>query len=219
MNAFEINNIVILSDFDGTIITSSVGEAIFKKFVQEDWEKYDREYEQGKITLEECMRIQYGMIKESKKVLLDFSRAIMQSRPKFSDLVNYCKSKGIQLIIVSASLDFVIEEFLRINDIRNIPIVCARSLFKDGTIMLTFDAMKDLSIRDFKEDTVKYYQNLGKQVCFIGDGTSDMLAVEQADYVFAVQNSKLSAICNKKNIAYKEFLYFTEIIDFLEARN
>ena len=95
MNAFEINNIVILSDFDGTIITSSVGEAIFKKFVQEDWGQYDREYEKGIISLEECMLIQYGMIKEPKNVLLEFSRTIMQYRPNFADFVNYCTSRGI----------------------------------------------------------------------------------------------------------------------------
>ena len=197
MNIDKTTDIVILSDFDGTIITSSVGEAIFKKFVQEDWEYYDKEYENGRITLEECMRIQYGMIKESKEVLLDFSRMIMQERSNFARFAIYCKSNKIPLIIVSASLDFAIEEFLRMVKVDNIPIICAKSIFKNGKIAVAFDSLKKPSMRDYKEDTVKYYQNLGKKVYYIGDSTSDMYAVELADYVFVVKDSKLASICNE----------------------
>ena len=58
-------DIIILSDFDGTIINIDSCEYILSKFVpHEEWKIYDYKYERGEIPLEEAMRKQYGLIKE-----------------------------------------------------------------------------------------------------------------------------------------------------------
>lgn len=103
---------VILSDFDGTVVTIDTAEYALKKFAEGDWKAIEDEFERGDITFEECLRRQFAMIKVSEKKLLDELRPVTILRPNFGNFVEFCEKQRIPLTIVSGGLDFYIRHFL-----------------------------------------------------------------------------------------------------------
>ena len=112
---------IILCDFDGTITLEDSSVKILEQFVEEDWEQYDSLLENGKISLHECMQIQFGMIKAEKSSIVESLNHI-SLREGFKEFVQFCTSQRIPLIVVSAGLDFVIETVLSLHNL-TLPVI------------------------------------------------------------------------------------------------
>ena len=65
MGDTNYQNIVLLSDFDGTIAAPDILKLLFTNFAQGNWEEINLEYLSGRLTLEECLKLQYAMIHAS----------------------------------------------------------------------------------------------------------------------------------------------------------
>ncbi len=195
---------IILCDFDGTITLEDTCVKILRQFVEENWQQYDILLENGKISLHECMQIQFGMIKAAKSSIVE-SLGNIPLREGFGDFVKYCQSQEIPLIVVSAGLDFVIETVLNFHNI-TLPVIAAKTSFDNG-IRLIFPPLHNSNSADFKVDLVRYYKNQQKQVIFIGDGGSDLHGALAADVVYAVRESFLSS---QVGIEFTDFLELRE---------
>lgn len=210
-------NLVVLCDFDGTVVNIDTAEFILEKFANQNWKQFDVQLKKGEITLEECMRKQYSMIKAPKAELLKRLEQVTTFRPHFGKFVLYCQNRGIPLSIVSAGLDFCIEHFLMLNGWNNlIKVYSAETRFTGNGLELIFPKMFDKFSKDFKADIIKFYQQQGKRVIFIGDGSSDYNAVRQANFSFVVKSTKLADLCKKEKIAHQEIEDFQEILESLE---
>ena len=213
-------NLVVLCDFDGTITTIDTAEWVLTRFAQGDWRLFDRQFEKGEITLEECLNRQFSMVKASKKQILRDLEDLVMFRSNFKKLAEYCKENCIRLIVVSAGLDFVIEHFLELNDCLDLVEVCAaKTSFIDGGIKLTFPTLKDRTSENIKDDVVRRYKSYGKKVIYIGDGLADCAAAKVADYSFAIEGSRLADLCAKQGIRCKTMRDFEEIIETIRKIN
>jgi 2-hydroxy-3-keto-5-methylthiopentenyl-1-phosphate phosphatase len=203
----------VLSDFDGTIIGIDTTVIVFNKFINGNWRIYNEQLDRGEITLEQCMREQFSMIKASKSVILNELELNAAFRPGFEELVHFCKDNQVPFEIVSAGLDFVISHLLEVRGLDSIiKIRAARTRFtRDGIEMNSIEFHNSNSI-DFKEDLVNYYKNRGYFVLFIGDGMSDKGAARSADYVFVIKGSRLAEFCKKEGINHQEMSDFKEVI-------
>ncbi len=184
-----MSDYIILCDFDGTITLQDTCVPILEQFAVGDWEKYDKLLSEGLINLYECMQKQFGMIQANIPSIIS-SMGSIPIRPGFADFISSCLSQKINVIIVSAGLDFVIRSVLLQNNL-DLPVVAAK--VKDKRFQLEFPSLHYPDSIDFKVDQVKYYQTQQKKVIFIGDGNSDLQGAMQADLVFAVKNSFLNS--------------------------
>ncbi|MHA1473928.1 MAG: MtnX-like HAD-IB family phosphatase [Promethearchaeota archaeon] len=180
---------IILCDFDGTITLHDTCVLVLEQYAVGDWEKYDKLLNKGLINLHDCMQKQFEMIQDNIPTILS-SLGKIPIRPGFANFVNFCLSQNINIVIVSAGLDFIIRSVLsQIN--LDLPVVAAK--LKDERFQLEFPYLYYPDSIDFKVDQVKYYQAQQKKVIFIGDGNSDLQGALQADLVFAVKNSFLNS--------------------------
>ena len=104
----------VLSDFDGTITEIDTAVIVFNKFINGNWRIFNEQLDRGEITLEQCMREQFSMIKAPKSVILNELELDNSFRPSFEELVHFCIDDQVPFEIVSAGLDFVINHLLEV---------------------------------------------------------------------------------------------------------
>jgi len=209
--------LAVLSDFDGTVTLNDTFENVLEKFGQGDWRAADDQYVKGEITLEECIRIQGGMVRASKPQVLNELDQVTKLRPGFDNLAEYCKTNHYPLVLVSAGLDFVITHFLtRENLVNKIELFAAVAKCTPMGIKFDFLKLKDNRSVNFKDDAVRYYKARADTVAYIGDGRWDLHALRNADLRFAIKNSKLAELCKEQEIQATIVADFTEVVNSLQ---
>jgi 2,3-diketo-5-methylthio-1-phosphopentane phosphatase len=205
--------LVVLCDFDGTITEIDTVEFLLDRFAAGNWRIFDRQFEIGKISLEETLESELSLVKASHDKILKELEGVVTFRPHFKELVKYCFTKHVPFKIVSAGLDFVISHFLESKDmLKYVELYAPKTEFSNGAIRLTFPKLFYETSINFKHDLVKYYRNHSKIVIYIGNGMGDFDAAANADYSFAVKNSKLEKMCQERNIECRSILDFQEVV-------
>lgn len=210
-------DLVVLCDFDGTITTIDTAEFILARFAQGNWRRFERQFENGKITLEQCLTKQFSLVRASEKQILEELKSVITFRPNFKKLAECCKENHIPLIIVSAGLDFVIQHFLKINHCQDlVEVYAAKTAFTANGIRFTFPTLLYKSSNNFKDDIVKHYKSQGKKVVYIGDGSADYNAAKDADYSFAIEGSRLAELCKNHRVLSKNITDFQKVIEAID---
>jgi 2,3-diketo-5-methylthio-1-phosphopentane phosphatase len=215
---FELEaDLVVLCDFDGTITGIDTVVFILTKFAQGDWKVFDKQYENGEINLEECLRKQFSLVRASERQILDELENSVFLRPNFGELVEYCKRNSIPLMIVSAGLDFVIKHFLDLNGWQHsVATYTPKTKFSTTGIEFIFPRLFDEKASNFKEDLVRHYKVQGKRVVYIGDGVADYPAAKNADFPFAIKGSRLAKICEGVGLSCENITDFKEIVEAVQ---
>jgi 2-hydroxy-3-keto-5-methylthiopentenyl-1-phosphate phosphatase len=207
-------NLVVLCDFDGTIVEIDTAVFVLDRFSRGDWRGLDRQYERGEITLEECLRRQFSAVFASKEEILAELEQAVTFRSNFEKLVRYCRSKSIPFLIVSAGLDFVISHFLRREGWEElVTTYAAKTQFGAKGIEFVFPRLFDRASANFKQDLVKYYRAMEKKVLYVGDGSADHAAVVSCDYPFAINGSKLASLCKSQGSSCEIVTDFTTVVN------
>jgi 2,3-diketo-5-methylthio-1-phosphopentane phosphatase len=204
----------VLSDFDGTITIVDTAEFVLARFAKGDWQTFDKQYQRGQITLEECLRKQFSFVTASQEEILNELDKVVTFRPNFEKLARYCKKNSIPFMIVSAGLDFVIDYFLKLNDWKGLVETCtAKTQFGANGINFIFPELFDATSANFKQDLVRHYKAQGKKVIYIGDGSADYAAAIEADYPFAIKGSRLAKLCGKRRMRCATITDFMKVVE------
>lgn len=205
----------VITDFDGTVVMSDISLLVLERFGLPGWEEYDRRLEAGEMSLERSLRAQYAMIRaESKDEVLRYARRHYRLREEFADFARSCRANGVALVVVSAGLDFCIEDALGRLDIKVDRIVCPKSEFTMRGIKVAFPKFRNHS-RNFKESVVAEFEKRGIWSIYVGDGYSDLYPATRADAVFAVIGSVLERECKKNSVAFTPFASFGQILELV----
>jgi 2,3-diketo-5-methylthio-1-phosphopentane phosphatase len=209
-----MEKVVVLCDFDGTISDVDTAEFVLCTFAQEDWRATEALFEKGKITLEECLRRQFSLVRASREQMLNALEDVATLRLGFDEFARYCKDRGIPLVIVSAGLDFVIKHFLEVKKLKNLATIYApKSRISADGIKFNFPRRHHRTSVDFKHDLVRRYKSQGFRVVFIGDGHADFAAAKEANLAFAIKGSKLEELCEKEKIPFMSISSFREVLE------
>ena len=212
-------NLILISDFDGTIVTIDTVVYLLNKFVKEDWKIFDLKYERRKITIDECIRSQVSLLRTvPKNVMLEELENVVSFRKNFKNLATHCNEKNIPFMVASAGLDFVIKHFLNLAELTNISIHAPKTVISDNNMEISFPLKDEMSI-DFKEDLVKSFKKQRYKTIYVGDGVSDFNAIQIADFPFVIKDSKLAKICENKRVPHKEIVDFKNVIDTIKSFN
>lgn len=200
---------VVLSDFDGTIVTIDTLEYALQRLADGDWKAVENQFTLGNITLEECLAKQIAMLKVPESKLIDELAPITFLRPNFTSFLDFCESEKIPLTIVSAGLDFYIRRFLKSQKLLDHVSLCIpRIEFTALGLKATFPELNEKGSVNFKDNQVRHYRRLGEKIIFFGNGSGDYQAAKIADYTFAIKGSVLADMCRKTKVACQEITDF-----------
>ena len=100
----QSRKIIIQCDFDGTVTEDDISFILLDAFAKGDWRKINKQHSEGKITVGQFNERAFGLVRASKKAMLDYLKDKVKVRPGFQKLVELCQQKVIRLVIVSNGL-------------------------------------------------------------------------------------------------------------------
>ena len=208
---------VVLSDFDGTIVQIDTAAYVLEQFAEGDWRQFDEKLVTGEIGLEECIRRQFSLVKAPEKEILDKVILVTDFRPNFEALVGYCRTNNVPFVAVTGGLDFIVRYFLRPWR-RVVRIIAPEAKCSSrGIEFKNFPKLHNRASHNFKDDLVRNHRKRGKKAVYIGDSLNDYEAVRNADFGFAVRHSELALKCKIDGIECNEIENFREVIEKLRA--
>lgn len=212
-----IQKLVVLTDFDGTIVTPDTAESALNRFADKSWTLIDEQFERGEISFEESLRNEFAMLKVSEDDILRHLDAVTHFRPNFETFVEYCKSRGHPMIVVSGGLDFCIRHFLEEKDLlESVEIYAPNAKKTKNGFTLTFPRLYDKTSINLKDDLVKHYREQGARVVYIGNGMADFAAAKIASIALVIQDSTLARLCTRRGVPCTEITDFQQAADAIE---
>ena len=101
----------VLVDFDGTIAPDDPTDRIFERFASPLWRVLEEAWQSGRISSRECMQRQVEMLRVSPEAL-DEEIGNIRIDVSFRAFLQFCRSRGAEVKIVSDGLDRVVEAAL-----------------------------------------------------------------------------------------------------------
>ena len=209
----------IFCDFDGTIARRDVGYHMYHHFSNGENEKLIPEWKSGALSTRECMTIESGMVHTTPQEFYAYIDT-HELDPTFAPFAARCREQELPLTVISDGLDLYIIRLFQKFEIPPLPLIANRGELIDGGLKVTFPypdphntgggVCKGDRIREFrqKHDPIT--------VIFVGDGLSDIGAIDQTDLLFAKKD--LARYCDRQNIPYNAFNSFAEVARELVAR-
>ncbi len=202
----------IVIDFDGTITTKDVSEEILRQFAVGDWKKIEDDAIAGLLTMDECMIQQYGLLRGDIEEWLQWGRQI-GVRPGFADFLVRMHTLGIEVVCVSAGLDFVIQDFIRRHN-WTLSVIAPATIYRDNSVQV-IPVPHPSDFVDFKEHQV-LSRSEQFRIIYIGDGSSDFEGAKHAEICFAIKDSRLSQFLTEFGKKHSTFEDFNDLRDQIE---
>ncbi|MEW5936757.1 MAG: MtnX-like HAD-IB family phosphatase [Candidatus Thermoplasmatota archaeon] len=176
----------VVCDFDGTITTRDIAEAILERFTGDAWKDIEAEYREGKIGSRIALAKQFANVHASSEEVVAYALGIAALRPHFKEFAAFCHEKDVPLLVLSEGLEIYIEPILRRAgaNVRYEANTAAPS--EQGMKILYHDDGMDCELCGIcKFKRVEDLRDEGYKVMYIGDGYSDLCAARNADLVLA----------------------------------
>lgn len=199
-------------DFDGTITRDDVGNALFRRFGGPRCEELVVAYRTGAISAVECFRAEAEEVGPIGRERLSGWIDLHDIDPAFPGFVRFCRTRGIELTVVSDGLDLYIHRILGAHGMGDLSVAANRARLAPGAgdetrLLLEFPrtnaecprcacCKRNVMLNSCGDDDL---------IVYVGEGYSDRCPVRYADLVFA--KGELQTFCQEENISY--FLYRT----------
>jgi len=204
----------IFLDFDGTITKNDVGEEIFKKILKEDIvKKIVDDLLTDRISSRECWEslCESALIKDKN----EFDNFILSQEiePTLHHFVEYCDENKFQLFILSDGFDYYIEKILKRENLSHLKVFSNKLILNDeGKLIPSFPYYNAdcRSSANCKRNHIIENSGEDDYTVFIGDGNSDIDAIQYVDFIFAKDD--LLKYCEVQRITYFPFKNFDDVI-------
>jgi 2-hydroxy-3-keto-5-methylthiopentenyl-1-phosphate phosphatase len=211
----------ILCDFDGTIARRDVGHHLFGTFIadKEGWNSLLSRWKLGLISSRECLEQEFEWLDADRDDLDEFisNEKIDQY---FTDFVDFCNKRAIELLIVSDGLDYYIERILIDSGLGHLDYRANRLVIGNGDLSRIefpyYNTLECTRCGNCKRYHLEKLKAEGFFVIYIGNGLSDRCPVEHAGLVFA--KGELLKHCAQEKIACVPFSNFRDIERELTGR-
>lgn len=205
----------IFIDFDGTITTRDIGEAMFIQFgnaahaeeIVKDW--IDEKINASQSWQLLCSTVANLNMNEFNKFIDSIS-----IDNTFKDFVVYCRKNNYEIKILSDGLDYYINRFLAKENLTDIQFYSNKLVFDEyNNLIPVFPYMDEECKRCANCKRNHILNNSGDDEnefsIYIGDGWSDVCPAQYCDFIFA-KNSLLK-YCEKNRITYFPYSDFNQI--------
>ncbi|WP_409342332.1 MtnX-like HAD-IB family phosphatase [Paenibacillus sp. MBLB4367] len=211
-----MNNLVIVTDFDGTLMKEDVGDILMKELgVMErpETQEVTRKFIDRELGTMKWIEVAYSFL-EGKQKEVDALLENVSPRQGALRFLDFCSERGIPVIILSDGMAYYIEKLTRKFDIQVQEVISNPIRYlPDGGYSLGFQNPNE-SCRwcgCCKADAVRRVKETGSKVVYIGDGVSDLYGSGFADWIFA--RHTLARFLTDSGEQYYPFETFDDILD------
>ncbi len=202
-------DIIVFSDFDGTITNKDVIISIMAKFAPPVWKNILKDILNEKITITEGVSKLFNLIPSSQKEeILDWVLSNIKIRKGFEEFLTSLQESNIPFVVLSGGLDFYIYEFLKpyMNLIEKI--YCNEADFSGRYIKVKFsydcNSVCKTDCGMCKGSVIVKYPQSTK--IHIGDSITDISAAKVANIIFARGDlQRRLDVLGKKYIPFENF--------------
>ncbi len=202
--------VAVLSDFDGTITTTDVAEAILARFAPPEWLDLEVLHRARTLGTRETMARQFALLRGDPGPWTDFVRREARMDPAFPAFLRFCQTRGFPIEIVSEGLDFYVHDLMKMWGL-DVPVRTNRAVFDGGRVGIEYPFAEPgctlcgaCKLRRLFE-----LRAAGHQVVYVGDGDSDLCPAVEADVVFA--KGRLAELCDAESIPCHRFGTFADV--------
>ncbi|MBV7503949.1 2-hydroxy-3-keto-5-methylthiopentenyl-1-phosphate phosphatase [Bacillus sp. sid0103] len=212
---------VIFCDFDGTVTESDNIIKMMEEFAPHGWELIKDQILASQISINEGVGKLFSLLPSNRKEeLTAFAIEHAKIRPGFQEFVEFTRTEGIPIYIVSGGIDFfvypILEKFGPFDGI-----YCNESDFSSERIKILWpnqcDSLCDNDCGCCKPSIIrKLTQGSDNFKIVIGDSVTDLEAAKHADLVLA--RDLLLEKCLEWGINHRGFSSFFECIEEIKNR-
>jgi len=202
-------------DFDGTVTREDVIDRVLEEFADPMWQEIEQAWVNGEMGSRDCLAMQTKLIKARKQDLLDFVGSI-EIDETFIDFARYCKTKTIEIVILSDGIDLFIKSILNRYGLKDIQVFSNGFARTNGHFEMIFPHFrKDCASRSgmCKCRIMEEFSSPGRVNILVGDGRSDFCIATRADLTFA--KSALLDFCRAEKIPHIAHSEFGDVVDWL----
>jgi 2-hydroxy-3-keto-5-methylthiopentenyl-1-phosphate phosphatase len=207
----------LVVDFDGTITEQDVLDTIAQTFGDMNvYREVDEALDRNGITLHEVLRREFAPVTAPVEEVVDWVLAHTRLRAGFTDLVELARERGWRLVVVSSGFRQLIEPVLAREGVGGLEIVSNEvephpsgwriRFFDESECETCGEACKRLTVRSVAHEG---------EVVYVGDGSSDRCAAEDADLVFARRG--LEEYLRGRDVPFTHFDDFHDVIAGLDG--
>lgn len=208
-------DLIVFSDFDGTIATRDVGNRLFHHFSGGNADEPVARWKAGEIDSRVCLLEEAALMRDVSREELDAFIDTFEIDPGFSPFVDLCRNRGWPLYIFSDGLDIYIARLLDKYGLAHLPVMTNHAVLADGRLKIDFPYYEHTcgGCANCKGYQVRRLRQAGRKAVYIGDGKSDLCAVPEVDLVYA--RDYLAEYCTRENIPFVSFKTFADIAERL----
>ncbi|MCK5126414.1 MAG: MtnX-like HAD-IB family phosphatase [candidate division Zixibacteria bacterium] len=209
------HNLVVFSDFDGTISTQDVGNRLFHHFSQGKSEETVGKWQRNEIDSRQCLIGEAASMRPfTADELFEFIDSF-EIDTSFHEFLSLIRRNDIPLYLLSDGLDLYINRILANNNINGIPVFANKAIVTPDGFKFEFPYFEHScgSCANCKGYHIKTLCPEGHTSIYIGDGKSDLCALPEADIIFA--KDYLANYCHEKKIEFLPFDNFSGITKLL----
>ncbi len=201
---------ILFLDFDGTITTRDVVDAILETYADPEWITLEEEWRAGRIGSRDCLYAQMALVRATRKQIDALLDEIGIDEGLVA-LLQMCAARQIPAHIVSDGFDYCIRRILSASKRASALLpggrVYAGQLESRGHLWRTefpfFHQTCGHGCATCKPAVMRLLNSANAPVIFVGDGLSDRYAVESADLVFAKDG--LASHCSEHSIEHMAY--------------
>ena len=212
-----MKDLIIASDFDGTISRIDTLYNFFKIYAKSDWLKIEKMWTDGQIGSRECLIEQFKLVNNLDENLIDNYTKTIELDSYFKEFNDFRLKNNIDFLVVSDGVDYFIESVFKNHNIENINIYSNHAEFINNEFKLSFPNYNQNCKNKSGTCKCKILNDLKtkyKKVIYIGDGQSDFCASDIADILFAKKS--LLKYCKENNINCIEYNNFKDVIENID---
>jgi 2-hydroxy-3-keto-5-methylthiopentenyl-1-phosphate phosphatase len=196
-------DVLLVLDFDGTITTRDTLDFIVEQHAPAVFREAEDALQAGTMTLNEVIAYEFGHVTSTLAEVLDLVRERIVLRPGLPELVDFCRERFVDAVVLSSGFHEVIEPVLAWNGV-SLPVIAHSVSFgRDGAEVTFIDrpACPVCGEPCKRGDLPRLAA--GRRIAYAGDGWSDRCGAAAADLVFA--RSSLADHLAATGVAYEPF--------------
>jgi 2-hydroxy-3-keto-5-methylthiopentenyl-1-phosphate phosphatase len=201
-----------VSDFDGTITLRDVGDHLLLHYGFADKKTIEESYSL-KVKVEDFMKRAFAGAALSEKVIADFVRTKVRTRPGFREFIFFCERSGVPFEIASGGVDLYADPFFENHGVK-VKSFFGRARVTGNGIKITYPFLRRTTLSDFKASRVGRFRRAGYKVVFFGDGPNDLKAAMLADKVYAA--GRLLRLCRERGIAASPLISYARAATYIK---
>lgn len=206
-------------DFDGTITTVDVVDALLQRFADKSWTAVEKDWTEGRIGSRECLERQIRLVRATRKEIDELVLGIGVDA-YFVPFLESAKKNGTPVSVVSDGFELLIDKVLKKSVpsslLKGVQVFSNRLEWDEKGPKAVFSPERcEHGCANCKPRVLRKTAAEGQRVVFVGDGLSDRFAAEEADLTFAKRS--LLEYCREREIRHKAYTDFKSILEWVES--